>query len=385
MTGATGRDGRARPASSTSLYRHRPVTATFTGVHDHDGAPAGLVAATGSPTRPTRCGRCARARRRRPRAPTRRFSRFPRRRPRAGRRAPRDRARRARQRAFRRTATRRCGPARRSSACCRWSPATSRRSANGSSRARERLGAVPDFLAALRTLSRSARSTGRAGPSASARPRCAVRRDAARLGGRPASAPLRGVRRWRREGRPARSRNSTRGSGRMGPSTAISRSRATLTTAPSERESAGRDLLALLLARGHFVTTPIDDLLREATDALDEATARLDEMARSTTAVGRRCRSCWRRHAPADEYLPCLERKWQRLQGHVRRPRPGHLADAPLRYVPVPGRTPARRRRTSTTCTTARRRRSIPSAPSTTSCRRSTAGTGRGRGPAARA
>ena len=40
--------------------------------------------------------------------------------------------------------------------------------------------------------------------------------------------------------------------------------RSSVATAPSARESAGVDLLALLLARGHFVTSPIDDLLREA-------------------------------------------------------------------------------------------------------------------------
>ena len=40
-------------------------------------------------------------------------------------------------------------------------------------------------------------------------------------------------------------------------------------------DSASADLIELLLRRGHWITTPIPDLLTEATDALNEATARL--------------------------------------------------------------------------------------------------------------
>jgi hypothetical protein len=43
---------------------------------------------------------------------------------------------------------------------------------------------------------------------------------------------------------------------------------------------ADSDLIELLLRRGHWITTSIPELLSEAADALDEATARLDELAR---------------------------------------------------------------------------------------------------------
>ncbi|MGE0125713.1 MAG: DUF885 family protein [Vicinamibacterales bacterium] len=112
-----------------------------------------------------------------------------------------------------------------------------------------------------------------------------------------------------------------------------------LATAPAERESAGGDLLRLLLARGHFVTTPIDDLLREATDTLDEATARLAEASAphgGWPAVQERLAA---HHAPADEYLSCLERKWQACKAAADAADLVTWPDAPLRYVEVPVHT----------------------------------------------
>jgi hypothetical protein len=115
--------------------------------------------------------------------------------------------------------------------------------------------------------------------------------------------------------------------------------RSSLATSPSERESGGRDLLALLLSRGHFVTTPIDELLREASDALDEATARLDEMSGPHGGWPAVQELLAGDHAPADEYLPCLERKWRACKEASDAHDLVTWPEAPLRYVPFPAQT----------------------------------------------
>jgi uncharacterized protein (DUF885 family) len=109
--------------------------------------------------------------------------------------------------------------------------------------------------------------------------------------------------------------------------------------APPERESAGRELLTLLLTRGHFVTTPIDDLLREATDALDAATARLADMAAPHGGWPAVQEMLSAHHAPAGEYLSCLERKWQACRDAAAAHDLVAWPDAPLRYVEVPAHT----------------------------------------------
>ena len=127
--------------------------------------------------------------------------------------------------------------------------------------------------------------------------------------------------------------------GPVGQPTLLSAFRSSMPDAPSERESAGRDLLALLLTRGHFVTTPIDDLLREATDALDEATARLDEMSRPHGGWPAVQELLAGDHAPAGEYLACLERKWRACKEASDAHDLVTWPDAPLRYVPFPAHT----------------------------------------------
>jgi len=115
--------------------------------------------------------------------------------------------------------------------------------------------------------------------------------------------------------------------------------RSTLASAPAARESAGRDLLALLLTRGHFVPTPIDDLLREATDALDEATARLAEMSAPHGGWPAVQALLAADHAPAQEYLACLDRKWRACKDASDAKDLVTWPDAPLRYVPFPAHT----------------------------------------------
>jgi hypothetical protein len=103
-----------------------------------------------------------------------------------------------------------------------------------------------------------------------------------------------------------------------------------------ERETAGRELFSVLLTRGHVVTTPIDDLLREATAALDEATARLAEMSQPHGGWPAVQALLAGDHAPADEYYACLERKWRACKEASDRHALVTWPDAPLRYVPFP-------------------------------------------------
>jgi hypothetical protein len=127
--------------------------------------------------------------------------------------------------------------------------------------------------------------------------------------------------------------------GPVGKPTLLSALRSSMPDAPSERESAGRDLLALLLTRGHFVTTPIDDLLQEATDALDESTARLDEMSRPHGGWPAVQELLAGDHAPAGEYLACLDRKWRACKEASDAHDLVTWPDAPLRYVPFRAHT----------------------------------------------
>lgn len=127
--------------------------------------------------------------------------------------------------------------------------------------------------------------------------------------------------------------------GPIGGGSPLSFLRSTLASAPSDRESAGRDLFSLLLRRGHFVTTPIDDLLRDATDALDEATARLTAMSAPHGGWPAVQELLAADHAPADEYLSCLERKWQACKAASDAADLVTWPDAPLRYQEIPAHT----------------------------------------------
>ena len=112
-----------------------------------------------------------------------------------------------------------------------------------------------------------------------------------------------------------------------------------LPTAPAERESAGRELLSLLLTRGHFVTMAIDDLLREASDTLEESTARLDELSRPHGGWPAVQEQLAGHHAPADEYLSCLDRKWQACKAASDAHDLVTWPEAPLRYQEIPAHT----------------------------------------------
>jgi uncharacterized protein (DUF885 family) len=114
-----------------------------------------------------------------------------------------------------------------------------------------------------------------------------------------------------------------------------------LPPAPPGHDCAGRDLLSLLLTRGHWCTTPIDDLQAEARHALDEAH---DGLATRLRMAGF---EAWpAAHAAlaaqrptADDYLPRFERTWRRCHEAALAADLVTWPDRPIRYVPIPSHT----------------------------------------------
>jgi hypothetical protein len=117
--------------------------------------------------------------------------------------------------------------------------------------------------------------------------------------------------------------------------------RSTLPSAPPEAEHAGPELLELLLRRGHFVTTPVADLLREATAALDDACARLDTMTAPLggwPAVQERLAA---QHPTAEGYLARFDEQWRACWQAAHDYKLVTWPLAPLHYVPIPEHTRA--------------------------------------------
>jgi hypothetical protein len=103
----------------------------------------------------------------------------------------------------------------------------------------------------------------------------------------------------------------------------------------------GADMFDLLLTRGHWCGRPRAALLAEAKDALDEMLARLDERARHVAAGG------WPEvqhrlldaHPTREEYLPAYQRVWSACRERARACDLVAWPDAPIRYVPIPVQT----------------------------------------------
>lgn len=102
---------------------------------------------------------------------------------------------------------------------------------------------------------------------------------------------------------------------------------------------ADADLIELLLRRGHWINTPIPDLLSEATDALNEATARLQEMARPLGGWPAVQELLAAEHPSAENYLPRFGEKWTACRQAALDHDLVSWPDAPLRYVPLPAHT----------------------------------------------
>jgi hypothetical protein len=111
-----------------------------------------------------------------------------------------------------------------------------------------------------------------------------------------------------------------------------------LPLAPAGAEQAGHELLALLLTRGHWCTTPIDDLLGETHEALEQAhaglTAQLRAAGQDSWPAAQGALSALR--PTADDYFPRFERTWQRCYDAVRAADLVTWKDRPLRYAPIP-------------------------------------------------
>ena len=111
------------------------------------------------------------------------------------------------------------------------------------------------------------------------------------------------------------------------------------TRAVYAHECAGADLLGLLLRRGHFVTTSIPDLLAEATDALAEASARLDVMTRPHGGWPAVQELLAAQHPPAEGYFARFDAQWRACWQAAHDYKLVTWPMAPLRYVPIPEHT----------------------------------------------
>ena len=111
------------------------------------------------------------------------------------------------------------------------------------------------------------------------------------------------------------------------------------TRAVYAHECAGADLLSLLLRRGHFVTTPLPDLLAEAHDALDDAASRLDTMTRPFGGWPAVQELLAAQHPPAEGYFARFDEQWRACWQASQNYKLVTWPMAPLRYVPIPEHT----------------------------------------------
>ena len=103
----------------------------------------------------------------------------------------------------------------------------------------------------------------------------------------------------------------------------------------------GRDLFDLLLIRGHWCDRSRASLLTDAREQLDETLARLNERARQVAAGG------WPEvqhrlldaHPTREEYLPVYQRVWNTCRERALACDLVAWPDAPIRYLPIPVQT----------------------------------------------
>jgi hypothetical protein len=103
----------------------------------------------------------------------------------------------------------------------------------------------------------------------------------------------------------------------------------------------GAELFDLLLTRGHWCDRSRASLLTDAREQLDETLARLDERARQVADGG------WpevqqrllEAHPTRDEYLPAYQRVWNACHERALACDLVTWPDAPIRYVPIPVQT----------------------------------------------
>jgi Bacterial protein of unknown function (DUF885) len=103
----------------------------------------------------------------------------------------------------------------------------------------------------------------------------------------------------------------------------------------------GPDLFDLLLTRGHWCDRSRASLLTDVREQLDDTLARLDERARQVAPGG------WPEvqhrlldaHPTREEYLPAFQRVWDACRERARACDLVTWPDAPIRYVPIPVQT----------------------------------------------
>ena len=113
------------------------------------------------------------------------------------------------------------------------------------------------------------------------------------------------------------------------------------TTGDDDGYASGADFFDLLIARGHWCQRSRAALLTDARHALDEALARLDERARQVAAGG------WPEvqarlldtHPTTDDYLATYQRLWSACRERANACDLVTWPDAPIRYVPIPSHT----------------------------------------------
>jgi len=103
----------------------------------------------------------------------------------------------------------------------------------------------------------------------------------------------------------------------------------------------GREMLDLLVRRGHWCDRTVDDLLAEVRDTLGTERARLDEMAlavdpRGLAGVQERLAAA---HPAPDEYYASFQRVWEACRATSEAHALVTWPDAPIRYLPFPDAT----------------------------------------------
>ena len=112
-----------------------------------------------------------------------------------------------------------------------------------------------------------------------------------------------------------------------------------LAEAPAATATLERDLLGLLVRRGHWCETAIDTLLQEAHETLAAEEAELVRQARvqgGWANVQERLASA---HPPREDYLHRFTRMWENCRELAVSNRLVTWPDAPIRYVPIPEHT----------------------------------------------
>jgi len=103
----------------------------------------------------------------------------------------------------------------------------------------------------------------------------------------------------------------------------------------------GSDLFDLLLTRGHWCERSRASLLTDARSQLDDTLARLDERARQVASGGwpEVQHRLFDAHATLEEYLPTYQRVWDACRERALARDLVSWPDAPIRYVPIPVQT----------------------------------------------